>query len=66
MGSVAEQLIAVADASAADAIIVGRSRRGLAALRASVGRQLSGRTSRTAIVVASRQPSVDAADGRTH
>ena len=66
MGSVAEQLIAVADVLAADAIIVGRSRRGLAVLRASVGRQLSGRTRRTALVVAPRQPSVDALHGRTH
>jgi nucleotide-binding universal stress UspA family protein len=66
MGSVAEQLTAVADAVDADAIIVGRSRRGLGALRASVGRQLAGRTRRATIVVASRQASLDAAHAQTH
>ena len=52
MGSIAEQLTAVADQVVAEAIIVGRSRRSPRALRTSVARQLAASPHRTTIVVA--------------
>lgn len=51
MGSVAEQLTATADDLGAEAVIVGRSRRGITALRTNVPRQLSANPRRTIIVV---------------